>query len=176
METYAIVSEVLAAALLAVDDDDSVGDAEAGGAERSGGLKDGGAAGDEVLDDEARLAGAEGALDGAGGAVVLHLLAAHDHRDGAGEGDAGGDGEGGVGNAADEVDGGGNGSGGGGIEEVGDAGEEGRVRDDEAEVDVDGGGDARLELEAAELDGLDLVQLRDDGLHGSSALLLRFLE
>ena len=39
-----------------------------------------------------------------------------------------------------------------------------RVRHDQPEVDVDGGHDPGLELELAELDGLDLVEAQDQGL------------
>lgn len=45
----------------------------------------------------------EDAFDGLGGAVVLDLLAAHEHGEVIGGADAGGDWEGGVGDAADEV-------------------------------------------------------------------------
>ncbi len=49
----------------------------------------------------------ESALDGLGGAVVLDLLAAHEHGDMVGDGDAGGDWESGVRDAAYDVVGGG---------------------------------------------------------------------
>jgi hypothetical protein len=88
-----VSGEVLPPALLAVDDYDGVGDKEALCAERGGSFEHGGAAGDEVLDDEDGVPGAEGALDGLGGAVGLGLLAAHEHGDGAVDGEDGGDGE-----------------------------------------------------------------------------------
>lgn len=73
-----------------------------------------------------------------------------------GDGEDGGDGEGGVGHAADDVEGRRRRD--GGEEEGGDLGEEIRVGDDEAEIDVDGGGDAGLEGEGAELQSLDRVE------------------
>ena len=42
-------------------------------------------------------------------------------------------------------------------------GEEARVGDEHAEVEVDGGGDPRLEHEGAQLDGLDGVEVEDEG-------------
>lgn len=93
--------------MFTIDHDDDVGDLDPGGAERSGGFEDGGAAGDEIFDDEADLAGGEGAFDGFGSAVVFDFFAAHEHGDFGGGGDAGGDGEGGVGDAAEKVEGGG---------------------------------------------------------------------
>lgn len=68
-------------------------------------------------------------------AVVLNLLAAHEHGNVRRHGDAGGNGEGGVGDAADDVVVGGGRDGGG--EGPGDLGEQRRVGDYEAEVDVD---------------------------------------
>lgn len=67
---------------------------------------------------------ARGTFNGLRGAVVFHLFAAHEHRDVIGNGDTGGDGEGGVGDAADEVKAGG---GYGGDKELGDVSEEGGV-------------------------------------------------
>lgn len=104
-----ILGEVLPPALLAVNEDDGVGDLEAGVAERRRGFEDGGAAGNKVLYDEAGLAGLEVALDGLGGAVGFDLLAAHEHGDGVSDGSDGGNGKGGVGDAAEEVVGAGNG-------------------------------------------------------------------
>lgn len=147
-----------------VNHDDGVGNLEASGAERRGGLENGGAAGDEVLDDEADLAGAEGAFNRLGGTVVLDLLTAHEHRNIVLCGNTGGDGKGGVRNAADEVIGGGGGRDDSG-ERLRNLAEERRIRDDEAEVDVDGGKDAGFELELAELDGGDVVELEDQRLH-----------
>lgn len=158
------VGQVLPPALLPVEEHHGVADLQPGGAERRGGLQHGGAAGDKVLDEEAGLAGAEGALDGLAGAVLLDLLAAHEHGDGVGDGDAGGDGERRVGDPAEEVELG-SGGGDGGEEELGDVVEEGRVGDDEAEVNVDGGWDAGLELEVAELDGFDIVELEEERVH-----------
>lgn len=139
--------------------DHGVSDFKADGTERRGGLEDGGAASDEILHNEADLIFVESPLDGLSGAVGLDLLAAHEHGDIGGDGDAGGDGEGGVGDAADDVVGGGGRDGGGDC--AGDLGEQGGVGDDEAEVDVDWGGDAGFELEIAEFDGGDVVELED---------------
>jgi len=143
----------------AIDHDDGIGNLESGGAERSGGLEDGGAAGDEVFDDEADLTGLKRALDGLGSAVVLDLLAAHEHRHIVDRGEAGSNRKGGIGHAADEVVGGGARDDGG--ECTGNLAEKFRVRDNEAEVDVDGGRDAGFEPEIAELHGGDVVKLKD---------------
>lgn len=53
----------------------------------------------------------------------------------------------------------------GGDKGLGDLTEESGVGDDEAEVNVYWGGDARLELEGAELDGRNFMELQDERLH-----------
>lgn len=142
-----------------IDHDDGIGNLEAGGAERSGGLEDGGAAGDQVFDDEADLTRLKCTLDGLGSAVLLDLLAAHEHRHIVGRGEAGSNWKGSVGDAADKVVGGGARYNGG--EGTGNLAEKCRVRDNEAEVDVDGGRDAGFQPEIAELDGGDVVELQN---------------
>jgi hypothetical protein len=82
-----ISCEVLPVALLRVDDNDGVDDHEPLGAEWGGGLEHGGPTGDEVLDDEDRVPGAEGDLDGLGAAVGLGLLATHEDGDRAVDGE-----------------------------------------------------------------------------------------
>ena len=77
MQAQVVRRQSRLATLLAVDEDDDILHLETHLVEGFDGLHDGGAAGDEVLDDEACLTGDEGALDGLLGAVVLHLLATH---------------------------------------------------------------------------------------------------
>lgn len=163
MQRYPILSQILPPALLPIDENHSVSHLQPRGTQRGSGFKDGGAAGDEVFNDEAGLVRVKGALDGLGGSVVFDLLAAHDHRDGGGHRDSGGDGEGGVGNAANDIIVGGGRD--GGDKGLGDLTEESGVGDDEAEVNVYWGGDARLELEGAELDGRNFMELQDERLH-----------
>jgi hypothetical protein len=98
-----ISCEVLPVALLRVDDNDGVGDHEPLDAEWGGGLEHGGTTGDEVLDDEDRVPGAEGDLDGLGAAVGLGLLATHEDGDRAVDGEDDDDGERGVGDDVDEA-------------------------------------------------------------------------
>lgn len=160
MQPHPLLLQILPTALLPVDQNNGIRDAKPGGPERRGRLEHRGAAGDEVLDDEAVLAGAEGTFDGFGGAVVFYLLAAHEHGDVGGEGEGGGDGEGGVGDAAEEVVRGER-EGREGEEDGGDMAEERRVGDEEAEVDVDWGGDAGFELESSKLYCFDLVELQN---------------
>lgn len=109
------------------------------------------------------MIGLKGALNNLGGAVVLDLLAAHNHGNIGIDRNASGNGKGGVGNSADDIirDGGREGGG----ERQGDLAEEGRVGDDEAEVDVDRGGDAGFEFEIAKLDGCDVMEAKDERLH-----------
>jgi hypothetical protein len=176
VEAEVVALEPGLAALLAVDENDDILNLEANLVEGLDGLHDGGAGGDEVLDDEAGLSGGEGALDGLLGSVVLHLLAPHEHRAVVVQAHARRDGEGGVGHAAHVVE----------LRAVrlehvphapGDGGEHVGVGHDHPEVDVDGAHDAGLELELAKLDSLDLVQAQDEGVdlvlvdgHGSRSV------
>lgn len=160
MEAEAILIQNFPATLLTINEDDNVSDLEASSAERGGSLKDGGATSNEVFNNEAVLTRAEGAFYGFGSTVVFDFFAAHEHRDVGGEGDRRGNGEGGVGDAAEKVVGG-EGEGGKGEEEGRYLAEERWVGDDESEVDVDWRIDTRFELEVAELDGINLVQLEN---------------
>lgn len=92
------------APLLPVDEHDDVGDVEALGLERLDGLHHARAAGHQVLDDQALLPSGEGALDGFFGAVVLDLLAAHQHGDLVAQRHARRDRKGGVRHAAEVVE------------------------------------------------------------------------
>lgn len=102
-------------------------------------------------------------LNSVGGAVVLNLLAAHDHRNARSDGNASGDGESGVGDAAYDVvaSRGRDGS----DETAGELAEEGRIGHNESEVHVDWGGDAGFELEVTEFHGGDVVELQNQRLH-----------
>ena len=99
MQRDPVGGEVLPPTLLAVDDDDGVGDNKPLGAERAHGLEHGCSAGDEVLDDEHGLsaAGAEGTLD------TLGVVAAEQHGHGGGDGERGRERQRRVGHAAEEV-------------------------------------------------------------------------
>lgn len=142
-----------------INHDHSVRDFEPHGTERSRRLENRGAASNEILNNQTHLILLERPLNSLSSAVVLDLLAAHEHGDIRRDGDAGGDREGGVGNAADDVIAGGGGDGGSNC--LGDLTEQGRVGDNEAEVDVDRRGDAGFELEVAEFDGGNVVKLQD---------------
>ena len=107
MQFNPILLQILPPSLLPIDQHHRVADNQPGGSQRRRRFQHRRAAGNEVLDDEAGLVLGENALDGLGGAVVLDFLAAHEHWDLAGDGDAGGDREGRVGDAADDVVGGG---------------------------------------------------------------------
>lgn len=163
MQRYPILSQILPPALLPVDENHSVSHLQPRRTQWGSGFEHRGTAGHEVFNDEAGLIGIEGALDDLGGSVVFYLLAAHDHGNSGGDGDGGGDGQGSVGDAANNVVVGGGRN--GGDKGLGDLTEEIRVGDDEAEINVDRGGDAGLELEGAELDGGDFMELQDERLH-----------
>lgn len=86
-----------------INHNNRVGDFHPGRAERRRRLKHRSTASNEVFDNETNLIALKGPLNSVGGAVVLDLLAAHDHGNARRDGNAGGDGEGGVRDAADDV-------------------------------------------------------------------------
>ena len=163
MQRYPILSQILPPALLPIDENHSVSHLQPRGTQRGSSFKDGGATSDEVFNDEAGLVRVKGALDGLGSSVIFDLLAAHDHGDGGGDGDSGSDGESSVGHAANDIVLGGGRD--GGDKGLGDLTEEIGVGDDEAEINIDWGSDAGLELEGAELDGGDFMELQNERLH-----------
>lgn len=159
MKVDPILCQIFPPPLFSINHDNSIGDFKSDGAERSRRLKNGSSASNEILNNETNLVLLKRPLDSLSGAVVLDLLPAHEHGNIGSHGYAGSDGEGGIGDAADDVVAGGGGDGGGDC--LGDLTEQGRVGDNEAEVDVDWGGDTGFELEIAEFHGGDVVELKD---------------
>ena len=161
VEAQVVALQSRFAALLAIDEHDDVLHLQPHVVQRADRLHHGSARGDEILHHQAGLAGDERALDGLLGAVVLHLLAAHQHRAVVVQRHARGDGERGVGDAAHVIE----------LRAVAlqhvpharrDAGKHIGVGDDHAQVHVDGRDEPGLELELPELHSLDLVQTQDE--------------
>lgn len=150
VEPLAVVLDVLAAALLAIEEHNHILDDHALVLQGCYSFEDAQAARDEVLDDDTLLAALENTFDDLLGAVALDLLAAHNHGLAALRGQQSSDRERSVRNAAQQI-----------VVESSQLIEqqdhhvvqERREGDKDAKIDVDWRSDAALQLEFAKLDG-----------------------
>ena len=159
VEPIAFRGEPLAAALLAVDQDDEVLHHETRGLERLDRLELRRSVGDDVVDHHDPLARLERALDPLPGAVRLFLAPGIHERDPAGQARGHRKRQAGVRDARDPI---GPTTGHLGGHEATHLSQHFRVRDHHAQVDVKGRGDPRLQHELTEAHPADLVEPPDE--------------